>query len=117
METEASPRLSCFDAVEWPDKIGSVGPALTGGQFSIEDDEVIYEGTNVMLGYATQAADLALGDTQHGRLATGDLGSLDSDGFLTLSGRKQRFAKLYGVRIALDEIRADGQSGGAGSGA
>lgn len=103
-QTEASPRLSCFDAVEWPDKIGSVGPALTGGHFSIEDDEVIYEGTNVMLGYATQAADLALGDTQHGRLATGDLGSLDTDGFLTLSGRKQRFAKLYGVRIALDVI-------------
>lgn len=103
-QTEASPRMSCFDATGRPDKIGSVGQALEGGRFSIVDGEVIYEGENVMLGYATEAADLAQGDTQLGRLATGDLGTLDEDGFLTLSGRKQRFAKLYGVRIALDAI-------------
>lgn len=103
-QTEASPRMSCFDATARPDKIGSVGRALDGGRFSLVDGEVNYEGSNVMLGYATAAADLALGDTQQGRLATGDLGALDAEDFLTITGRKQRFAKLYGVRIALDVL-------------
>jgi acyl-CoA synthetase (AMP-forming)/AMP-acid ligase II len=103
-QTEAAPRLSCLAAHRQPDKIGSVGTALTGGRFEILADEIIYHGANVMLGYCTEPADLAAGDTQHGRLATGDIGTLDADGFLTISGRSRRLAKLYGVRLALDEI-------------
>ena len=65
-----------------------------------------------MMGYATDREHLALPDTQGGRLETGDRGVLSEDGFLTLTGRTQRFAKIAGLRIALDEIEASlGSSG------
>lgn len=105
-QTEAAPRLTCFAAQENPEKIGSVGRVLPGGTLTIENEEIIYRGPNVMLGYATDRADLALGDVQGGVLPTGDLGRIDEDGFVTITGRRQRFAKLFGVRIALDEIEA-----------
>lgn len=103
-QTEAAPRLTCFAAHARPEKIGTVGQPLPQVQLTLQDDEIIAHGPNIMLGYCSSPADLALGDTQHGELATGDLGDVDADGFLIITGRKQRFAKLYGVRLALDEI-------------
>ena len=44
---------------------------------------VVYEGPNVMLGYAMSRADLGNGDEMNGRLETGDLGRLDAEGFFT----------------------------------
>ena len=67
---------------------------------------MIYEGPNVMLGYAESRDDLALGDVREGRLETGDLGVLDAESYLTLTGRAKRFAKLHGLRIGLDEVEA-----------
>ncbi|MDX2028169.1 MAG: AMP-binding protein [Alphaproteobacteria bacterium] len=103
-QTEASPRISCLPMHEHAGKIGSCGRALPGGMLSIEDSEVIYTGPNVMMGYAESRADLARGDEMKNRLATGDMGQLDSQGYLTILGRKQRFAKLFGQRIALDDL-------------
>ncbi len=57
-----------------------------------------------MIGYATSRADLALGDVQGTALRTGDLGYVDADGFLFLTGRTKRIAKLAGDRVSLDEI-------------
>ena len=116
-QTEASPRIATLPAGRLPEKLGSVGPALQGGQLSVIDEagdplppravgRVIYAGPNVMLGYAERREDLARGDEQHGRIETGDLGWLDEDGYLYLSGRAKRFAKLYGLRISLDEVEA-----------
>jgi acyl-coenzyme A synthetase/AMP-(fatty) acid ligase len=90
---------------------------MEGGRLSIIDDNgvpqpvnvqgnIVYHGPNVMMGYATDRGHLALPDTQSGRLETGDRGVLSEDGFLTLTGRTQRFAKIAGLRIALDEIEA-----------
>lgn len=103
-QTEAAPRISCYAVHDHADKIGSVGQALSGGAVTIESGEITYHGANVMLGYAATRADLGLGDTQGGVLHTGDLGVVDADGFITITGRRQRFAKLFGMRIALDEI-------------
>ena len=115
-QTEAGPRMTTLPAERLAAKVGSVGPAVPGGRLSIrlEDGsettaagtvgEVVYRGPNVMLGYAETAADLALGDEQGGVLATGDLGSLDADGYLSISGRLQRFGKVFGVRLNLDDI-------------
>ena len=47
------------------------------------DGRVVYRGPNVMLGYASDRADLARGDELGGVLRTGDLGQLDDDGFLS----------------------------------
>jgi acyl-CoA synthetase (AMP-forming)/AMP-acid ligase II len=58
----------------------------------------------VMMGYALDAADLARGDDLGGVLATGDLGHLDADGYLYLAARLNRFGKVFGVRLSLDDI-------------
>ncbi|MDX9689457.1 MAG: AMP-binding protein [Alphaproteobacteria bacterium] len=103
-QTEAAPRLSCFNALAHADKLESCGIALSGQHFEIIDDEIIACGPNIMMGYAQDFSDLAKGDACHGRHATGDFGKLDEQGFLFITGRKQRFAKLYGQRLALDDI-------------
>jgi acyl-CoA synthetase (AMP-forming)/AMP-acid ligase II len=66
--------------------------------------EVVYEGPNVMLGYAVRRDDLRLGDELRGVLRTGDIGYLDDEGFLYLTGRSKRIAKVFGLRINLDEV-------------
>lgn len=105
-QTEASPRMACLPPDRLDEKVGSAGRAMPGGRFLIEDDEVIYEGPNVMMGYAETGTDLALPDVQGDVLRTGDLGYLDDEGFLFLTGRLKRIVKLAGNRVALDEIEA-----------
>ena len=117
-QTEASPRMAILRHADHARKAGSVGVALAGGRFSIVDENgaplpadavgtVVYEGPNVMLGYAMSRADLGKGDEMNGRLETGDLGRLDIEGFLYLSGRTKRFAKIAGYRLGLDEIEKE----------
>jgi acyl-CoA synthetase (AMP-forming)/AMP-acid ligase II len=117
-QTEASPRMATLQHADHARKAGSVGVALSGGHFSIVDDHgaplpadavgtVVYEGPNVMLGYAMSRADLGKGDEMNGRLETGDLGRLDAEGFLYLTGRTKRFAKIAGYRLGLDEIEQE----------
>jgi acyl-CoA synthetase (AMP-forming)/AMP-acid ligase II len=115
-QTEAGPRMATVPAERLADKLGSVGPALPGGRFTVRTDdgaetdrpavtgEVIYRGPNVMMGYAETEAELADGDRQHGVLATGDLGHLDADGFLHVTGRIKRIGKVFGNRVSLDDL-------------
>jgi len=62
-------------------KKGSVGRPLPGLKVSIEEGEIVVEGPSVMEGYLG-------GPNPGGTWRTGDLGSLDEDGFLTVFGRK-----------------------------
>ncbi|MFT7721741.1 MAG: AMP-binding protein [Roseateles sp.] len=105
-QTEACARISYVPPERLSEKIGSIGIAIPGGTLSVAPDsgELIYEGPNVMLGYAERPADLALGDELGGRLATGDLGHADADGFFYVTGRLKRFVKIGGNRIGLDEV-------------
>lgn len=104
-QTEASPRISYVPPDRLAEKIGSIGIAIPGGSLSIaQDGELIYEGENVMMGYALSRADLALPDEMHARLRTGDLARMDEDGFVYLMGRMKRFAKIHGNRVSLDDI-------------
>lgn len=115
-QTEAAPRMAIMPAEMLAHKPASVGPAMPGGQLTIRHNdgtetthpkitgEVIYRGPNVMMGYAEDAAELALGDRLGGVLPTGDLGYLDEDGFLFITGRLRRIGKVFGNRISLDEL-------------
>jgi acyl-CoA synthetase (AMP-forming)/AMP-acid ligase II len=114
-QTEAAPRLATLPPESFAGHAGSVGQPLADGRFFILDGEgqplptgrigqVHYQGPNVMMGYACGPDDLALGDVMGGRLPTGDLGRLDADGFLYLTGRANRYAKIAGRRISLDEV-------------
>ncbi|MFE6967619.1 AMP-binding protein [Agromyces sp. NPDC057679] len=65
--------------------------------------ELVYEGPNVMLGYAETPADFALGRTVH-ELRTGDLARRRADGLFEIVGRANRFAKVFGLRLDLDRV-------------
>lgn len=119
-QTEATSRISCLPASRLADKTGSVGTALPGGRVTVgmphgagADGPIHYTGPNVMLGYAACRADLARGREVE-TLDTGDLGRLDSDGFLYVTGRSSRFAKILDRRVSLDDIE---EWLGSGSGA
>jgi acyl-coenzyme A synthetase/AMP-(fatty) acid ligase len=105
-QTEAAPRIAYVPAERLAGKPGSIGIAIPGGELSVVEGELVYRGPNVMLGYAESRADLARGDDQGGVLATGDLGHVDDDGFHFVTGRAKRIAKVFGLRINLDEIEA-----------
>ncbi len=67
--------------------------------------ELIYSGANVMMGYAQTPEDLAVGNTLE-ELRTGDLATLGDDGLYRIVGRASRFAKLFGLRVDLDQVEA-----------
>jgi long-chain acyl-CoA synthetase len=70
-------------------RFGTVGRALPGVQLRIaEDGEILIKGTNIFQGYHHNA-DASFGAVEDGWLHTGDLGSLDEDGYLSITGRKK----------------------------
>lgn len=114
-QTEAAPRMATLPSQLLPEKLGSVGPALPGGRFTIDaGGEIGYHGPNVMMGYASTEEDLARGDDCHGVLATGDLGHLDAAGFLHVTGRLARIGKVFGHRVSLDDLENLVRSSGLG---
>ncbi len=114
-QTEATARMSYMPHEHAIDKCGSMGIAIPGGEFWLQDSdgsiieeadtvgELVYRGDNVTLGYAESKKDLALGDERNGVLVTGDMAIRDSDGFYSIVGRKKRFIKIFGSRVNLDE--------------
>ena len=115
-QTEATARMSYLPFEKSIEKSGSIGIAIPNGRFYLVDNygnnvqdtgvvgELAYEGENVTLGYANNADDLKKGDERNGRLLTGDMAKIDSDGYYWIVGRKKRFLKVFGRRVNLDEI-------------
>ncbi len=105
-QTEATARISYVPPEKLHEKTGSIGIAIPKGELSLDEatSELIYRGPNVMLGYAESSTDLEKGDECGGVLYTGDLATVDQDGYFSITGRKRRFLKLFGLRISLDEV-------------
>jgi long-chain acyl-CoA synthetase len=70
-------------------RFGTVGRALPGVDLRIaEDGEILIKGPNIFDGYHNQAS-TSFGAVEDGWLHTGDLGSIDEDGYLSITGRKK----------------------------
>jgi long-chain acyl-CoA synthetase len=90
--TEASPVIAANSPGKR--KVGTVGRAFPGVEIRIADDgEILARGPNVMRGYHDNPTATASAVDDEGWLRTGDLGSLDADGFLTITGRKKELFK------------------------
>ena len=115
-QTEATARLSYLPPELYEAKKGSMGKGIPGVELKVVDEkgelikpgeigEVIAMGDNIMLGY--------FGDEEgtrnairNGWLFTGDLGTVDDDGYIFLTARKKEIIKVGGKRISPKEIEA-----------
>ncbi len=92
--TESSPVISSSSS--GVNRFGSVGRPVADVEVRIaEDGEVLTRGPHVMLGYWKQP-DLTSATVRDGWLYTGDLGQIDDDGFLFITGRKKELIVTAG---------------------
>ncbi len=89
-------------------RFGTVGPAIPGVELRFADDgEILVKGPNVFMGYYKDPAATAA-TLEDEWLHSGDLGALDADGFLTITGRKKEILITSGGKnITPKNIEAD----------
>ncbi|SCG41300.1 long-chain acyl-CoA synthetase [Micromonospora echinaurantiaca] len=93
-------------------RIGTVGRPLPGVTIRTDDDgEILIAGDLIFQGYWRNEAATAEAITSDGWFRTGDLGQLDSDGFLTITGRKKEIIVTAGGKnvapaVLEDQVRA-----------
>lgn len=113
-QTEATARLSYLPPAELTRKHGSIGKGIPGVTLDVlkengemvkpgETGEIVASGRNIMMGYWGKE-----GDTRQvlrdGKLFTGDLATVDEDGYIHIVGRGKEMIKSGAHRIAPREI-------------
>ena len=102
--TETSPVISVNDMRNGGFRVGTVGRVIEGVEVKIaEDGEILCKGPNVMQGYykdETQTNEVIKGNYFH----TGDIGEIDSDGFLKITDRKKEMFKTSGGKYVAPQI-------------
>ncbi|MFA5140755.1 MAG: long-chain fatty acid--CoA ligase [Elusimicrobiota bacterium] len=113
--TETSP-VATVNAVDSP-RPGSVGKALPGVELRIADDsgaplpvgeegEILIRGPNVMKGYLDDPEATAAAISPEGWLRTGDIGTLDADGYLFIRDRKKDMVIVKGLKVFPAQVEA-----------
>jgi len=101
-ETSAASFVNLHERV----KFGTVGLAIPGTQVRIaeEDGEILIRGKGVMRGYHNLPEQTAAVLDADGWLRTGDIGTLDADGFLTITDRKKDLIKTSGGKYVAPQL-------------
>lgn len=128
-QTEATARLSYLPPELLGTKLGSIGRGIPGVELRVLNDagqtvaegetgEIVARGANVSPGYWNDAEATAE-KFPGGDLRTGDLATVDADGYIWIVGRRGDFIKSWGYRISPAQIEeaALGYPGVAGAAA
>jgi len=114
-QTEATARLSYLPPTLLDRKSGSIGKGIPGVRLQVLDEggepvkpggqvgEIVAEGPNITRGYWQADSETAV-SFRNGRLYTGDLGTIDEDGFIYIVDRAKDFIKCGGKRTSCRQI-------------
>lgn len=113
-QTEATARLSYLPPDLLGKKLGSIGKGIPGVKLQVLDEagnpispgkigEIVAEGENITQGYWRDPEETAKSFRQ-GKLHTGDLATVDEDGFVYVVDRDKDFLKCGGKRISCRQI-------------
>ena len=101
-QSEGTAPVTTCTSVDQQYKIGTVGRPLLGVDVTIGlNDEIMYKGSNVMMECLKQPEETRKAIDENGFLHTGDMGSIDSDNFLTITGRlKKMIVTTRGEKVS-----------------
>ncbi len=113
-QTEATARLSYLPPERLDAKLGSIGKAIPGVKLEVLDEqgrrvdpggvgEIVAEGGNIARGYWRDLVSSAK-TFRNRKLYTGDIATVDADGFIYIVGRAKDFLKCGGKRISCRQI-------------
>jgi long-chain acyl-CoA synthetase len=102
--TETSPVITVNDERNGGWRIGTVGRVIEGVEIKIAPDgEILCKGPNVMMGYYKEP-ELTESVIQANYFHTGDIGEIDSDGFLKITDRKKEMFKTSGGKYVAPQL-------------
>ena len=103
--TETSPVISVNDVRNRGWKIGTVGKIIKDVKVKIASDgEILCKGPNVMMGYYKDPEKTAEILNSEGYFHTGDIGEIDSEGFLRITDRKKEMFKTSGGKYVAPQL-------------
>ena len=115
-QTEATARLSYLPPEMLSTKLGSIGRGIPGVELRVlgeqgtpvkpgETGEIVARGDNISPGYLNDLESSAK-KFVNGMLRTGDLATVDEDGYIYVTDRTEDFIKSWGYRISSQEVES-----------